>query len=331
MKRRVAFVLLMFALVFVLVACSQASKEKDDKEEKKTTNVEEDEMTMEEKLVKGYWYLNGFEFGNYFYQFEFKKDGTFEGTYLPRYTSEEKNGWECCGEWEYNSKRKELSLRILMDDVEQESILYYDETNGWFRIDYEMEDGVDLSAIPDGFEDYKKFYEDGINAYMLCLEDDYDVVNRELVNVLFSKIYGENDWADSFFKTPDLDAKVEKTRRQKDFSAIGELHHAISLTMAFIEEDVKVNPNPVKVNENGEIIIAELFDTSNNAGKDFATEVESILGDTITLSSQMKKDCTIQIVEFDTYSGVVVIQVISEVVDQEVYFDMSGQWTGIYE
>ena len=355
MKNRILSILLTIILSLSLVACNQASDEKVDKDDNQKTesldkdnkgDVFEDEVAIEEKLISDYWYFNAFECFGCFFKLEFKEDGTFEVEYLPK--SNDKETLEFYeelfgtieGEWEYSAKRKELSIELPYTDEEFEFV--FDESDEWFHINYELEDffGLFGEEIPDedeweeGFGEFYKFVEDGIDCYVFSSENNYKNLDEETYDEFLSELYDENDYLELYYELDMIEktisVNVEKTRKQKDLSRFGELHHAISLTMAYIDGNVKVNPNPVKVNENGEIYIAELFDTSNNTGRNFVAELEVVLGDTITLTSSMKNDCTIQIVEFNTYSGAVVIQIISEKAGQEVYFDMAGQWTGIY-
>ena len=95
-------------------------------------------------------------------------------------------------------------------------------------------------------------------------------------------------------------------------------------------EDAKVSSNAAKVN-NGEIIIADLFDTADEAGKSMIESIESILGqDRVYLSSSMSKDCTVQIVLLDYENDKVVIQVKSEANNIEYYIDETGEHEGTY-
>ncbi len=356
MKNRILSILLTIILSFSLVACSQASDEKTDKDDKQKTessdrddkddtSEDEAEINLEEKLLSDYWYFNAFEIFGCFFKIEFEEDGTFEVEYLPKSNNEElleiyEEFGLFEGEWEYSAKRKELSIELPYTDEEFE--FSYDESDGWFHINYELEDFFDLfgeeipneEELEEGFGEFYKFLEDGIDCYVFSSEHNYKNLDEETYDEFLSGLYDENDYSELYYELDmiekTIEVNVEETRIQKDKSAIAELQHAIELSMAYIDGDVKVNPNPVKVNSNGEISIAELFDTSNSAGRSFVAELEYTLGDNIALSSRMKNDCTIQIVKFNAYSGIVVIQVISEEADLEFYIDSSGEWEGIY-
>ncbi len=363
MKKRILSILLTILLMFTMVGCNQETdspsknhsekveddddKHKDDKDEKETTTADKTEMTMEEKLLSDYWYFNAIEIFGCFFKVEFEEDGTFQVEYLPKSNNEELleiygEFGLLEGEWEYSAKRKELSIELPYTDEEFE--FSFDESDGWFHISYELEDFFDLfgEEIPDegeleeGFEEFYKFLEDGIDCYVFSSEHNYKNLDEETYDEFLSDFYDENDYSELYYELDmmekSIELNVEKTRIQKDKSAIGELHHAIELSMAYIVGDVKVNPNPVKVNGNGEISIAELFDTSNAAGRNFVEEIEYCLDDDcITLESRMKNDCSIQIVKFDGYNGIVVIQVISEEADEKFYYDYWGQYyEGIY-
>ncbi len=130
----------------------------------------------------------------------------------------------------------------------------------------------------------------------------------------------------------NVEANVEEARFARDMTMLSELRYAIILALSsdYLEE-LKVNPNPVQVNDDEEINIAELFDTSNKDGEIMVEEVEAILGtDKIHFTSKLKDDCTLQIVELDIHEGRVVVQLISEEHELQYYFDY-GQQEGIYE
>ena len=130
----------------------------------------------------------------------------------------------------------------------------------------------------------------------------------------------------------NVEANVEEARFARDMTMLSELRYAITIALACDNlEELKVNPNPAQVNYEGEINIAELFDTSNRAGEIMVEEVEAVLGtDKIHFTSKLKDDCTLQIVELDIHEGRVVVQLISEEHELQYYFDY-GQQEGIYE
>lgn len=130
----------------------------------------------------------------------------------------------------------------------------------------------------------------------------------------------------------NVEANVEEARFARDMTMLSEFKYAITLALACdYFDELKVNPNPVQVNDNGEIIISELFDTSNGDGEIMVEEVESVLGtDIIHFTSKLKDDCTLQIVELDIHEGHVVLQLISEEHELQYYFDY-GREEGIYE
>lgn len=130
----------------------------------------------------------------------------------------------------------------------------------------------------------------------------------------------------------NVEANVEEARFARDMTMLSELRYAITLALACDNlEELKVNPNPVQVNDDEEINIAELFDTSNKDGEIMVEEVEAVLGtDKIHFTSKLKDDCTLQIVELDIHEGRVVVQLISEEHELQYYFDY-GQQEGIYE
>ena len=337
MKNRILLFILIVILLFSLVACSQTTTEKtdkddtqttesledDDKVETETTTAEETEMTIEEKLLSGYWYLSYLEISGYFVKFKFNNDGTCDGVVL-KYPFVENMEGECEIEWEYDDKSKELTL--FSQDSKELIKFYYNESNDWFQMDYEKEYWPNEDEIP---EEFSKIYEDGMNIYLFPCEENFSSLDVKIFNRLLTVIYGYGDYSYIYNLMAE---RKEKSKIQMDKAAIAELYQAIKTTMVYsIYEDVKVNQNPVKVNKNGDLFIAELFDTSNSVGRDFATEVECTIDtEIIEFRSSMKNDCTIQIVKFDTERGIVVIQIISEDAGLEYYIDSFGEHEGIY-
>lgn len=126
-----------------------------------------------------------------------------------------------------------------------------------------------------------------------------------------------------------LNENVNKSKVAKDKVAIAEIRQAIIVSMETVE-GAKPCSNAAKVS-NGKINIKDLIDTSNEAGMSMVESVESMLGqNTVSLSSSMAKDCTVQIVLLDYENDKVVIQVKSEAANIEYYIDETGEHEGTY-
>lgn len=126
-----------------------------------------------------------------------------------------------------------------------------------------------------------------------------------------------------------MNENINESNVTMDKVSIAEIREAIIVSMKTVE-GAKVSSNAAKVNH-GEIIIADLFDTDDEAGKSMVESVESILGQNIVrLSSSMTKDCTVQIVLLDYENDKVVIQVKSEANNLEYYIDETGEHEGTY-
>ena len=140
---------------------------------------------------------------------------------------------------------------------------------------------------------------------------------------------------------PTLIRNVEKTRVQKDKSAIAEIHHSTELAIAdeeYINATVSVNGASVS---NGVLTVADLFankyDDAGNDGDQLAAEVSSSVGTTIKLTSKMKNDCKVKIVHMDTATGKVVFEVTSDAsnggIGETFYIDSTGEnkgtWPGL--
>ena len=130
---------------------------------------------------------------------------------------------------------------------------------------------------------------------------------------------------------PTLVRNVEKTRVQKDKSAISEIREAVVLALANEEFlDAKASNTGASAATNGKITIASLFD-STTASTALADEVEATVGgDAVTLTSKMKKDCTVVIKSLDATTGKVVFQVSSSEAGQNFYIDESGEHSGTF-
>lgn len=135
---------------------------------------------------------------------------------------------------------------------------------------------------------------------------------------------------------PTLIRNVEKTRVQKDKSAIAEIHHATELAIAdeeFMNAEPSANGATVS---GGKITIANLFKADDDDSQALATEVAATVGDTVKLTSKMKNDCTITIELLDYTTGKVVFQVVSsnegdaKGTGESFYIDSTGENKGVY-
>ena len=140
---------------------------------------------------------------------------------------------------------------------------------------------------------------------------------------------------------PTLIRNVEKTRVQKDKSAIAEIHHSTELAIADEEYiNAIVSTSGTSVNS-GVLIVADLFankdEDADKDGDQLAEEVTDAVGATIKLTSRMKHDCTVKIVHMDTATGEVVIEVTSDAtkggIGETFYIDSTGEnkgtWPGL--
>ena len=140
---------------------------------------------------------------------------------------------------------------------------------------------------------------------------------------------------------PTLIRNVEKTRIQKDKSAIAEIHHSTELAISD-EEYIEAMPSEEGASvSNGVLTIADLFtnkpDTESTDGDELAAEVASLVGTTITLTSRMKNDCNVRIVHMDTTEGKVIMEVVSassnDGIGETFYIDSTGEnkgtWPGL--
>ena len=140
---------------------------------------------------------------------------------------------------------------------------------------------------------------------------------------------------------PTLIRNVEKTRLQKDKSAIAEIHHSIELAIADEEYLNALASTSGATASNGVITVEELFDNKDDdADKDgdqLAAEVVGAVGTTIKLTSKMKEDCTVKVVHMDTATGEVVLEVTSDASaggTGETFFidsigENKGTWPGL--
>ena len=127
-----------------------------------------------------------------------------------------------------------------------------------------------------------------------------------------------------------LNENVKKSQIAKDKSVIEMLRTAILASMTD-DVDVKINSKGAKV-DSEKIMVADLFDISDEATKEFVEDVEDAFdGDGFILASSMNKDCIVKIVLFDSENLNVVIQVESEAADMEFYIDGTGSHDGTYK
>lgn len=140
---------------------------------------------------------------------------------------------------------------------------------------------------------------------------------------------------------PALIRNVEKTRVQKDKSAIAEVHHSTELAISD-EEYIDAMPSSNGATASGGVLnVADLFDNKQDGestdGDELAAEVVSLAGATITLTSKMKNDCNVKIVHMDTAKGKVIFEVSSDSsnggIGEIFYIDSTGEnegtWPGL--
>ena len=132
---------------------------------------------------------------------------------------------------------------------------------------------------------------------------------------------------------PTLVSNVEKSRQQKDKTAIGELRHAIVNALAdeaCLRAEARSTGADASAND-GVVTIADLF-TDDEKSEAMVEKVESIIGaPTITLTSKYE-DAVLVLVEFEPTDGIVVLSVtVGDEDDLDFYIDSVGQhmetWT----
>ena len=295
---------------FKLYKAINSDSKEPERGENNGTHISQDNKELEDRLLDKYWYLCT-DIGTYM-RMEFHTDGTCDLLGFTKTASYEMN----CN-WEYD--RADEIIDISMYDGYEYDHMYlsYNASEDCFQ--YISPDDLDYEG-----------QEDAVNWKMVYCNKRFDILDEEAYNCLNSILYGEDDYLDEFESLID---SVEESRIQLDKSKIDELHCAIYVALGYYYENIYVNPNPVKVNANGEIQVAQLFDTSNSEGQEFVKEVEDYLGtEVISFDSNMSKDCTIQIIDWDAFKGKFVIQVISESCDLEYYILQGGEvHDGIYE
>ena len=133
----------------------------------------------------------------------------------------------------------------------------------------------------------------------------------------------------------NMAGNLEDTRINKEKSSIDEIIHLIHMEISMLEpeeyEYLLPNENGAAVNENGEIYIVDLFDTSNEVGQKVVNNItESYASDKITFFSQMKEDCIVKIVKLDVANKEVIIQISSKATATECYVDIKDVHDGVY-
>lgn len=134
---------------------------------------------------------------------------------------------------------------------------------------------------------------------------------------------------DEAYLGEELIGNVEETRLNKDKNMLSELAYNIRITLVEGYGDVNASLTHVRVDGEGRIRIAALFDTTTEEGQGFVNVLHNNLGtEYIELSSKMKEDCTVFIEDFDGVKGEFTIQVESEKCEMKFYIDQRGK---IYE
>lgn len=131
---------------------------------------------------------------------------------------------------------------------------------------------------------------------------------------------------DEAYLGEELIGNVEETRLNKDKNMLSELAYNIRITLVEGYGDVNASLTRVRVDGEGRIIIAALFDTTTEEGQGFVNALHNNLGtEYIELSSKMKEDCTVFIEDFDGVKGEFTIQVESEKCEMKFYIDQRGK------
>lgn len=131
---------------------------------------------------------------------------------------------------------------------------------------------------------------------------------------------------DEAYLGEELIGNVEETRLNKDKNMLSELAYNIRITLVEGYGDVNASLTRVRVDGEGRIRIAALFDTTTEEGQGFVNALHNNLGtEYIELSSKMKEDCTVFIEDFDGVKGEFTIQVESEKCEMKFYIDQRGK------
>lgn len=129
---------------------------------------------------------------------------------------------------------------------------------------------------------------------------------------------------------PTLVSNVEKSRQQKDKTAIAELRHAIVNALADEACLDATKGAGSTADTNGNVAIKGLFGTETDAGnKAIIDKVTATIGDSkITLTSKYKS-AKLELVNFVPTDGIVVLQVtVTGNSSLDFYIDSVGQHTG---
>jgi hypothetical protein len=131
---------------------------------------------------------------------------------------------------------------------------------------------------------------------------------------------------DEAYLGEELIGNVEEARLNKDKNMLSELAYNIRITLVEGYGDVNASLTRVRVDGEGRIRIAALFDTTTEEGQGFVNALHNNLGtEYIELSSKMKEDCTVFIEDFDGVKGEFTIQVESEKCEMKFYIDQRGK------
>lgn len=175
-------------------------------------------------------------------------------------------------------------------------------------------------------------------------------MKKILFLLIMSMVLGSTTGCVSYLRNSNLNVEIEqeeiettkklgngkgdRARLAKDKTVVMELCYTIRYTLADVKYiEVKASGNAVAADENGEIDVSKLFDTSTDVGQAYVDELSSVMGleeYKIKLTSDFNTECTLEIVEFDAKSGKAVIQLNAESYGIAFYADADGEHDGIY-
>ena len=128
---------------------------------------------------------------------------------------------------------------------------------------------------------------------------------------------------------------IDRARLEKDKTSIEELQKVTNMLICFHDYlELKASGEAVASTEDGEILVAMLFDTSTDVGKAAMRELDAFVGEedyTIKFSSDFKSECTLEVVKLDTSMQEVVIQFVAESYGIAFYADGDGIHEGVYK
>lgn len=128
---------------------------------------------------------------------------------------------------------------------------------------------------------------------------------------------------------------LDRSKLAKDKVAISEIHHAILMLIADDTYLSLTSSNKeVAANEDGEISIKDLLDTSTEVGQNAVKEISNMIelkDDMLKLHSDFNNECFVQIVKLDPSNKKIVIQLVSKSYDIQFYVDEKGEHDGIYK